>query len=156
MWRHHGDQEPRRWFAEQQGHRPAKPRVCQSFFYKMPHLVERDHHLLGLDRGLGKFAGFVADPVENRDIADTEKTRDGAKTYVAHGVEKQGQRLHRRRLATRRRHGEIAAARAAMIALNTAHNSIFHMVRSTAALATNLVHGGPLLPSPPRACYQNG
>ncbi len=49
MWRHHGDQEHRRWFAEQWGHRLAKARVSHSFFYKAPHLVERDdnHFSLG-------------------------------------------------------------------------------------------------------------
>jgi hypothetical protein len=110
----------------------------------MPHLVERDHHHFARDRGLGNLAGFIAHPVENRDIADAENTRDGAKTHVAHGVEKQGQRLHRRRLAARRRHGEIATARTAKIALNVAHNSIFHLVRGATALAANLVHGGLL------------
>jgi hypothetical protein len=49
MWRHHGDQEPRRWFAEQQSHRLPKPEFL-SLFYKLPHLVERDdnHFSLGL------------------------------------------------------------------------------------------------------------
>ena len=55
------------------------------------------------------FARFVADPVQNRDITDAEDARNGAKTDVAHCIEHR-QRLHRRRLATRRRHGEIATA----------------------------------------------
>src|SRR5271170_7793585 len=138
-------------------HRPAKSRVCQSFFYKMPHLIERDHHQLSLERGLGKFASFVPNPVQNCNIADAENACDGAEAHVAHGVEKQGQRLHRRRLATRRRHGEIAAARKAMIPLKAPHNSIFHVIRSAATLAANLAHhGGLLLRSPPRVCYRNG
>ena len=99
---------------------------------------------------------LVTDPVENRDITDAEDARDGAKTDVAHCVEKHGQRLHRWRLATRRRHSEIAAARKATIALNATHNPILPMIRSAAALATNLAHGGPLSHSPPRACHQNG
>src|SRR5271163_4525800 len=52
--------------------------------------------------------------------------------------------------------GEIAAAREASIALDAAHNSIFYMIPSAAALAANLAHGGPLSRSPPRACHQNG
>src|SRR5271156_6603170 len=156
MWRHHGDQEPRRWFAEKQGHRLAKATVSQSFFYEVPHLVESDDNHFSLGRGLWKLARFVADPVQNRDVADAENARDGAKADVAHGVEKQGQRLHRRRLATRRRHGEIATAREAKIALKATHNSILHMIRSAAALATNLAHGRRLSRSLPRVCYQNG
>src|SRR5271167_4779193 len=123
----------------------------------MPHLIERDHHQFSLERGLGKFASFVPNPVQNCNIADAENACDGAEAHVAHGVEKQGQRLHCRRLATRRRHGEIAAARKAMIPLKAPHNSILHVIRSAAALAANLTHhGGLLLRSPPRVCYRNG
>src|ERR1700691_1293358 len=101
------------------------------------------------------FVRFVADPVQNRHVADAENARDGAKADVALGVEKQGQRLHRRRLATRRRHGEIATTREAKIALKASDNSILHMIRRAAALATNLAHGRRLSRSLPRACYQN-
>ena len=44
MWRHHGDQEPRRWFAEQWGHRLAKATVSQSFFWG---LLEIEWVILG-------------------------------------------------------------------------------------------------------------
>lgn len=110
----------------------------------MPHLVERDDHLLGFDRRLGQIAGFIADPVEDRDIADAEKARDGAKTHVAHRVKQQRQRLHRRRLATRRRHREIAPAGATAIALHLAHDAILYIVARATALAANLRHGGAL------------
>ena len=40
----------------------------------------------------------------------------------------------------------------AKVALNVTHNSILHMIRSAAALAVNLAHGGPLFRSPPRVC----
>jgi len=76
----------------------------------MTHLVERYDHDVGFGCWLRKSARRVTHPVENRHIADTENARDGAKADVAHGVQKQGQRLHRRRLATWRRHGKIAAA----------------------------------------------
>jgi hypothetical protein len=122
----------------------------------MTHLVERDDNDVGFGRWLRKFARCVTHPVENRHIADAENARDRTKTDVAHCIQKQGQRLHRRRLATWRRHGEIAAAREASIALDAAHNSIFYMIPSAAALAANLAHGGPLSRSPPRACHQNG
>jgi len=118
----------------------------------MPHFVERDHHHFALDRRLGSLASFVAHPVQNRDVADAENTRYGAKAHVAHGVEKHGQRFHRRRFPARRGHGEIAAARTTKISLNAAHDSIFHMVRGATALAANLTHGGLLFRSPPRAC----
>src|SRR5271156_2168591 len=109
---------------------PPNPEFVSLFFYKMPHLIERDPPQLSLERGLGKFASFVPNPVQNCNIADAENACDGAEAHVAHGVEKQGQRLHRRRLATRRRRGEIAAAREAMIPLKAPHNSIFHVIRS--------------------------
>src|SRR6185437_13994385 len=129
--RHRGHQEPRRWFSEQWGHRLAKSIVSQSFFHKMPHLVERDDHHVSLGRRFGKFARFVADPVQHRYVADAEKTSDGAKTDVAHGAEKQGQRLHRRRLPARRRHGEIVAAEKASIALKASNITILHIIRSS-------------------------
>src|SRR5580658_4871952 len=122
----------------------------------MPHLVERDDNHFSLGRWFRKLARFVTDPVQNRDITEAEDARNGAKTDVAHSVEKQGQRLHRRRLATRRRHGEIATAREAKIALKATHNSILYMIRSAAALATNLAHGRCLSRSLPRVCYQTG
>src|SRR5271169_4490284 len=96
----------------------------------MTHLVERDDNDVGFGRWLRKFARCVTHPVENRHIADAENARDRTKTDVAHCIQKQGQRLHRRRLATWRRHGAIAAAREASIALDAAHNSIFYMIPS--------------------------
>jgi hypothetical protein len=123
---------------------------------KMPHLVEGDHDLIGGGGGLGKLAGFGANPVEDRDVADAEKAGDAAEAHVAHGVEQQRQGLHRRRLAPRRRRREIVAARAAAIALHPTHNPVLYMVRRAAALATNLRHGGLILLVPPMDCYQNG
>jgi hypothetical protein len=87
---------------------------------------------------------FVADPVQNRDIADAENACDGAETHVAHGVEKQRQRFHSRRLSARRRHREIATTRTAKIALQVAHNTISYMVGGATPLAANLLHGGSL------------
>jgi len=86
-------------------------------------------------------ARFVADPVQNRHVANTEKASDGTETDIAHGVEKHGQSLHRWRLATRRRHGEIAAAGLTQITLEASNISVLYMIRSAAALATNLAHG---------------
>ena len=107
----------------------------------MPHLVERDDHHISFGRGLGKFARFVADPVENRNVADAQKASNGAKTDIAHGVKKHGQRLHRWRLATWWRHGEIAAAGQTQVALEASNNPVLYMIRSAAALAANLAHG---------------
>jgi len=122
----------------------------------MPHLVERHHHLIGLDGGLWQVAGFVANPVEDRDIADAEKTGDGAKTHVAHGIKQQRQGFHRRRLATRRRHREIAPARAAVITLKTAYNAVQPVVARAAALAANIAHGGLHSLLPPMVCNEYG
>ena len=127
MWRHHGHQAHRRGFAEQEGHRFAKPRACKSFFEKMPHLVERDHDLIGADGWLGKLARFSTDPVQDGDVADAENAGNAAKAHVAHGVEQQHQSLHLWRLASGRRRGEIASARLASVALHLAHDSILHI-----------------------------
>jgi len=117
----------------------------------MPHLVEGDHDLLSGDGGFGKLAGLGSDPVENRDIADAENASDGAKTHVAHRIKQQRQSLHLGRFAARGRWREIAPARLAMIALHLAHNPVLHIIRSAAALATNLRHGGLFL-----SCHQWG
>src|SRR5271167_1054939 len=136
---------------------PPNPEFVSLFFTKCHISSSVTTTSSALSEGSGKFASFVPNPVQNCNIADAENACDGAEAHVAHGVEKQGQRLHRRRLATRRRHGEIAAARKAMIPLKAPHNSIFHVIRSAAALAANLAHhGGLLLRSPPRVCYRNG
>src|SRR5271163_2171284 len=76
------------------------------------------------------------------DSFEEEENRNGRRLYTlistvpgpSDGVHLS---LHRRRLATRRRHCEIATAREAKIALKATHNSILHMIRSAAALATN-------------------
>ncbi len=122
----------------------------------MPHLVERDDDLTGVSGRLGKIAGLGANPVQNRDVADPENAGDGAKTHVAHGVKQHRQRLHRRRLAARRRLREIASARLAVIALHLAHNTILYMIRRAAALAANVRHGGLLFLLPPITCHANG
>jgi hypothetical protein len=151
MWRHHGHQQPRRWFAEPQGHRLAKSRACEFFLDKMPHLVDRHDHMLDLARRLRQIAGLVADPVKDGDIADAEKAGDRAKAYVAHGVEQQRQGFHRRRLAAWRRHREVASAGTTVIALHPPHDAILHIVARAAALAANIRHGGPLSFLPPSA-----
>jgi hypothetical protein len=110
----------------------------------MPHLVERYDHLLGLDFGLRQLAGFVADPGENGDVADAEEARDRTKAHVAHGVEQHRQRLHRGRLAARRRHREIASARVTEITLHPAHNTVLPVVARATSLAVNIAHGSTL------------
>jgi len=117
----------------------------------MPHLVERDHDDFALHRRLGKPTRFIAHPVQYRDVADAKNARYGTKTHVAHGIEQNGQSLHRWRLAAWRRHGEIAATGMAKITLEATHDSIFPVVRRATALAANFTHGGPLFRSPPRA-----
>src|ERR1700753_1669413 len=58
----------------------------QVFFEKMPHLIERDNDGLSRHGRFGQPAGFVANPLENRDIADPEKASDAAKAHIAHGI----------------------------------------------------------------------
>src|SRR5208283_381074 len=54
------------------------------------------------------------------------------------------QRLHRRRLAARRRHGEVASATAAVVALMTANDPVLSEVLRATALAADLGHSpGP-------------
>ena len=156
MWRHHDHQQPRRGFAEPQGRRPAKARVCEFFLEKMPHLVERYDHLLGLDRRLRQLAGFIADPGENGDVADAEEAGDRTKTHVAHGVEQQRQSFHRGRLAARGRHCEIASTGVTEITLRPAHNAVFPVVARAASLAANIAHGGILSLLPPMSYVEYG
>ena len=47
-----------------------KPQFLSLFFYKVPHLVESDGNHFSLGCWLGKLARFVADPVQNRHVAD--------------------------------------------------------------------------------------
>jgi hypothetical protein len=122
----------------------------------MPHFVECDHHLLSLDRGLGQVTGFVSNPVQNRYVADAENARDRAKTHVAHGVKQQRQRLHLRRFAARRRHCEIAAARAAVITLKTSCDAVQSVVARAAAFAANIAHGGLHFLVPPMVYNEYG
>jgi hypothetical protein len=110
----------------------------------MPHLVERDNHLFGRARRRRQISGLIADPGENGDVADAEQAGDRTKTHVAHRVKQQRQSFHRRRLAARGRHGEIAPAGATEIALHPAHNAVFPVVACAAALAANIAHGGVL------------
>ena len=42
----------------------------------MPHLVDRDDDLLRGDGGIGEFARFVANPVQDGDVADAENAPD--------------------------------------------------------------------------------
>ena len=41
----------------------------------MPHLVDRDDDLLRRDGGIGEFVRFVANPVQDGDVADPENPR---------------------------------------------------------------------------------
>src|SRR5271168_4706414 len=133
-----------------------KPQFLSLFFTKR-HISSRvTTTTSALVDGSGSLRASSRTQFRTAHVADAENARDGAKADVAHSAEKQGQRLHRRRLATRRRHGEIATAREAKIALKATHNSILYMIRSAAALATNLAHGRRLSRSLPRVCYQNG
>jgi hypothetical protein len=111
----------------------------------MPHLVERDNNGLGRHRRFGQPAGFVPNPLENRDIADPEKTRDAAETHIAHGIKHQRQSLHGRWLAAWRRVCEIAAAGLALVALQIANRSPLDVIRPLTALADNPAHGSPCL-----------
>ena len=140
-WRHHGHQAPRRRGGERQRHTRAKPRACKSLFEKMRHLVERDHDGLGRHRRFGPPAGFVTNPLEDRDIADPEKASDAAKAHIAHGIKHQRQSLHCRRLAARRRVREIASAGLALVALQISNRSPLDVIRRLTALADNPAHG---------------
>jgi hypothetical protein len=112
----------------------------------MPHLVERHDHLLAFDFGRRQLARFVSDPAEHGHVGNSEQTGDRTKTHIAHGVKQRRQRFHRRWLAARRRHGEIASAGVAMIALKSADNAVLPEVLRAAALAANLRHGGGPFP----------
>lgn len=116
---------------------------------KMPHLVEGDDRLFGFDGGFRHVAGFVADPIENGDIAAAQQAGDRAEAHIAHGIEQQCQGLRRRRLAARRRHGEIASAGAAPIALHPAPDAVLRIVARAAALAADIRRGGPVSFMPP-------
>ena len=107
----------------------------------MPHLIERDNDGLGRHGRFGQPAGFVTNPLKNRDIADPEKARDAAKAHIAHGIKHQRQSLHSRRLAARRRVREIAAAGLALVALQIANRSPLDVIRPVTALADNPAHG---------------
>jgi hypothetical protein len=109
----------------------------------MPHLVERDNDGLGRHGRFGQPAGFVTNPLENRDIADPEKASDAAKAHIAHGIKHQRQSLHSRRLAARRRVREIAAAGLTLVALQISNRSPLDVIRPLTALADNPAHGSP-------------
>jgi hypothetical protein len=109
----------------------------------MPHLVERDNDSLGRHGRFGQPAGFVTNPLEDRDIADPEKASDAAKAHIAHGIKHQRQSLHSRRLAARRRVGEIAAAGLALVALQISNPAPLDVIRPLTALADNPAHGFP-------------
>jgi hypothetical protein len=112
----------------------------------MPHLVERDHDLIGCAARLGNLAGFVMNPVQDGDVADAEDAGNAAKAHVAHSVEQHRQSLHLRWFASRRCPGEIASAGLASVALHLAHDTILPIIDRTAALAADIRHGGLVLP----------
>jgi len=146
----------------------------------MPHLVERNHTLIGAaggrrrfprgpiaaatpssrwvrkSRRVGKLAGFATNPVQDGNIADAENAGNAAKAHVAHGIEQQRQSLHPRWLASGRRRSEIASTRLASIALHVAHDTILHIIARTAALAADIRHGGLAFPLPPTTCQPYG
>jgi hypothetical protein len=126
----------------------------------MPDLVERENDGLGRHGRFGQPAGFVANPLEDRDIADPEKAGDAAKAHIAHGIKHQRQSLHGRRLAARRRVREIAAAGFALIALQIANRSPLDVIRPVTAFADNLAHGSllygkPCPSTPDSSCIPN-
>ena len=110
----------------------------------MPHLVACDDHRSPRRGRVGKAPRRIANPIEYRYVTEAEDAGDPAKAHVAHAVQHQGQRLHLRGLALRRRHGEVAAARPAAVALQPPHNPVPHIVRRLATLANDLVHGSRL------------
>jgi hypothetical protein len=82
MWDSQGPAPPRsRCGAPRPG--TISSRFYKSFFEMMPHLVERDHDLLGAGGRLGQIAGFVAIPV-GITVADAEDAGVRAKTRVSH------------------------------------------------------------------------
>ena len=83
MWDSQGLAPPRARCPSTGDHLLANPRFYKSFFEMMPHLVERDHDLLGAGGRLGQIAGFVAIPV-GITVADAEDAGDRAKTRVSH------------------------------------------------------------------------
>lgn len=110
----------------------------------MPHLVEGHDDDAAFDLRLRQLARLVADPTQHRHVGNAEQAAYGAKAHIAHGVEQRRQRLHRRRLAARRRHGEVASATAAVVALMTANDPVLSEVLRATALAADLGHSpGP-------------
>lgn len=111
---------------------------------EMPHLVEHQDHLLAFDFRLGQLARFATNPFEHRHVGDAEQAGDRAKAHVSHGIEQRRQRLHRRRPAARRRHGEVASAVVAVVALMAANDPVLLEVRRATALADDVGHGSGL------------
>jgi hypothetical protein len=110
----------------------------------MPHLVEGHDDDAAFDLRLRQLARLVADPTQHRYVGNAEQAAYGAKAHIAHGVEQRRQRLHRRRLAARRRHGEVASATAAVVALMSANDPVLSEVLRATALAADLGHSpGP-------------
>src|ERR1700748_3536280 len=113
-----------------------------SLFLRKCHISSSgDNNSLGRHRRFGQPAGFITNPLEDRDIADPENARDAAKAHIAHCVKHQRQSLHGRRLAARRRVREIAAAGLALVALQISNRSPLDVIRPVTALADNLAHG---------------
>jgi hypothetical protein len=113
---------------------------------EMPHLVEAENHRFAGYFRLGEFGCFALDPVVNAHMGYAQNAGDHAVAHVSHAIQKEGKRLHLRWFSARRRHGEIAAARAAAVTLHLPHNTALNEVGRATALAANFRHSGLLIP----------
>lgn len=94
----------------------------------MPHFIEDEDFDVRWNGRLGQCLGLGPDPAQNRHIAHAQDASNHPEAHVAH-------RLHRRRLASRWRLREVAAAGSTAIALETAHETALGRVRPAAGLA---------------------
>jgi hypothetical protein len=101
----------------------------------MPHLVKLHELDIGGNARLRQGRRFCFDPFVNSDFAYPEQPRDHPVTHIAHAVEQNRQRLHRRWLAARRRVREVAAAIKTPVTLMAAHDPVLHIRRAVAPLA---------------------
>jgi hypothetical protein len=112
----------------------------------MPHLVEGENHRFTGYFRLGELRRLVTYPIVNAHMGHAQNAGDHAVAHVPHAIQKEGKRLHPRRLSAWRSHGEIAAARAAAVTLHLPHNTALNEVGRATALAANFRHSGLLIP----------
>src|SRR3954452_21105826 len=117
---------------------PSRPRACRSFFEKVPHLVELDHHGPALRLGfLGVDFGEPLDPDHRAGGRDAQQL-GGAVHRQATQVEQDGRDLDPQRQAARRRVGEVQPAALAAVALLAAHEPVLDVLLSPAPPAPQL------------------